>query len=272
MILTRETFIAGNFTVTLVVFSGRPDPYWEVSETHQFYDEIQRLLGHARSDGVAYGHQNIPPRLGFKGFLLQFVMVEYLIVGPKTRPLQELLMATMPVSFHERVLAEVRSGVALPDTVVKRRKRFAPSYNPNLWNNQLTRRNNNCYNYANDKITNTFAQPGRGGSTLFGAMNGAAVQANAERDGLVVLNPQPGPSSPIPTPRPVGAMHLVALFVNPGKFFRYFVQIPPIFQPKLNLETLCSDNGPFAASGHMVRAGGQAAHWDIQNKENSNLS
>ena len=32
------------------------------------------------------------------------------------------------------------------------------------------------------------------------------------------------------------------------------------------------NNGPFAASGHMVHAGGQAAHWDIQNKENSNLS
>ena len=31
-------------------------------------------------------------------------------------------------------------------------------------------------------------------------------------------------------------------------------------------------NRPFAASGHMVHAGGQAAHWDIQNKENSNLS
>ena len=31
------------------------------------------------------------------------------------------------------------------------------------------------------------------------------------------------------------------------------------------------ENGPFAASGHMVHAGGQAAHWDIQNKENSNL-
>ena len=31
-------------------------------------------------------------------------------------------------------------------------------------------------------------------------------------------------------------------------------------------------NGPFAASGHMVHAGGQAVHWDIQYKENSNLS
>ena len=31
-------------------------------------------------------------------------------------------------------------------------------------------------------------------------------------------------------------------------------------------------NGPFAASGHMVHAGGQAVDWGIQNKENSNLS
>ena len=38
----------------------------------------------------------------------------------------------------------------------------------------------------------------------------------------------------------------------------------------LNIRSL-SVNGPFAASGHMVYAGGQAAHWDIQNKENSNL-
>ena len=28
-------------------------------------------------------------------------------------------------------------------------------------------------------------------------------------------------------------------------------------------------NGFFAASGHMVHAGGQAAHWDIQNKATS---
>ena len=38
-----------------------------------------------------------------------------------------------------------------------------------------------------------------------------------------------------------------------------------------------SHNGPFAASGHVVQnpyhhAGEQATHWDIQNKENANLS
>ena len=39
-----------------------------------------------------------------------------------------------------------------------------------------------------------------------------------------------------------------------------------------NVSVVVKWNGPFAASGHMVHAGGQAAHWDIQNKENSNLS
>ena len=33
-------------------------------------------------------------------------------------------------------------------------------------------------------------------------------------------------------------------------------------------KTVCqANNGPFVASGHMVHTGGQAAHWDIQNKE-----
>src|SRR5690606_15255980 len=35
-----------------------------------------------------------------------------------------------------------------------------PPYNPGKWNNDPNiRTRNNCYNYANDKITNTFAQP-----------------------------------------------------------------------------------------------------------------
>ena len=39
-----------------------------------------------------------------------------------------------------------------------------------------------------------------------------------------------------------------------------------------NFQRSQKHNGPFAASGHMVHAGGQAALWNIQNKENSNLS
>lgn len=42
-----------------------------------------------------------------------------------------------------------------------------PPFNPSKWNNDLhVRRNNNCYNYAKNKITNTFAQPGRGSGLM----------------------------------------------------------------------------------------------------------
>src|SRR5262249_5552517 len=34
----------------------------------------------------------------------------------------------------------------------------APAYNPAVWNVFPTQPNNNCYNYANNIITNTFAQ------------------------------------------------------------------------------------------------------------------
>ena len=52
------------------------------------------------------------------------------------------------------------------------------------------------------------------------------------------------------------------------KYEIFFVSV--FIKPKPKLLIQC--NGPFAASSHMVHAGGQAAHWDIQNKENSNLS
>lgn len=47
--------------------------------------------------------------------------------------------------------------------------------------------NNNCYAYACDIATNTFAQPGRAHGSLIPApaMDGPTVQAHAEKDGLV---------------------------------------------------------------------------------------
>ena len=43
---------------------------------------------------------------------------------------------------------------------------------------------NNCYNCANDQITNTFAQPGRGGGQRFATLQRNHLDAAARRDGL----------------------------------------------------------------------------------------
>jgi len=61
----------------------------------------------------------------------------------------------------EKSVAEmISTGAILAD--VRKTKRFAPDYFPSEWNgNRNKLRNNNCYNYANDRSTGTFAQPGR---------------------------------------------------------------------------------------------------------------
>jgi len=59
------------------------------------------------------------------------------------------------------------------------------AYNPGFWNNNShIRYNNNCYNYASNKRTDTFAQPGRGSGQMYTGINCANVSAAALRDGL----------------------------------------------------------------------------------------
>lgn len=210
--LTKNTFLAGNITVTVVVFSGRPDPQWVITENDRQYNNIRRFLGHALFSGFIYRHQDMPSRLGYKGILLKFTTLEYFVVGPQTRSLQQLILSTMPQKgIRAAVLAEVRSDGVVPDMTPKRIDGIG-----SLFNSATTRRTNNCYNYANDEITNKFAQPGRGGGAVFGTLTGASIRAAAVLDGLVVLSPQPAPSSPIPLPS-TNAGRLTALFVNTGK-------------------------------------------------------
>jgi hypothetical protein len=61
-----------------------------------------------------------------------------------------------------------------------------PPYNPEKWNDGGTiQHNNNCYNYANDEITGTFAQPGRACGDWPNPMECGEVYNAAACDGLV---------------------------------------------------------------------------------------
>jgi hypothetical protein len=57
-------------------------------------------------------------------------------------------------------------------------------FNPAFWNHPDYIRKNNCYNYASNKRTNTFAQPGRGSGHPITALNCADVTRAALSDGL----------------------------------------------------------------------------------------
>lgn len=59
------------------------------------------------------------------------------------------------------------------------------AYNPGFWNNDPNvRAHNNCYNYASNKRTDTFAQPGRGSGHIYTAITCSAVSQAALNDGL----------------------------------------------------------------------------------------
>ena len=92
-----------------------------------------------------------------------------------------------------------------------------PQYEPDAWNNdQDTQENNNCYNYATNKQTDTFAQPGRGTGNKYGALTGRSVRAAAVSDGLKVLkNPGAGKF-------PKTDDCLVALVIWRGKDFHWY--------------------------------------------------
>jgi hypothetical protein len=59
------------------------------------------------------------------------------------------------------------------------------AFNPNFWNsNASIRSHNNCYNYASNKRTDTFAQPGRGCGNMYKAITCAEMTRASLCDGL----------------------------------------------------------------------------------------
>ena len=60
-----------------------------------------------------------------------------------------------------------------------------PKYEPAFWNDAgIVQYNNNCYNYGNNKRTDSYAQPGRAAGAQYTAVICAEVQRAALADGL----------------------------------------------------------------------------------------
>ena len=231
--------------MTLVIYSGRPDPVWTIRPRHESFKEMKKLLDSAIATHNTYRHKNMPPKLGYKGFLVQQPNDEQalLIVGRETVALQKLLLDTMPEdvmpdALRQKVLQAIHSGAVsanVPDESkvasqqetsqipskrdkadAKKILHYAPKFNPARWNNyDLIRLNNNCYNYCMDHITNSYAQPGYASGHPIGP--GITVQdvlLALESDGLVKMDVKP--TDPCPE-APAQPNCVVAIFVAPGK-------------------------------------------------------
>lgn len=62
--------------------------------------------------------------------------------------------------------------------------KHAPPFEPSKWNNMVHQPFNNCFNYGNNMITDSFAQPGRAAGQKFENITGPEVKKAAQADGL----------------------------------------------------------------------------------------
>lgn len=91
-------------------------------------------------------------------------------------------------------------------------------YQPEMWNsNPTVQSNNNCYNYVNDIMTNTFAQPGRANGYTPPSTTGPNMQYGTELDGMVRIEP----TSPNCLPIPNGG-NLAALVIWPDTDYHFY--------------------------------------------------
>jgi hypothetical protein len=196
--------------VTLDIFSGRPNPTVQLSEQQE--DELAEKLSSARTL-TAQRPSGVFGGLGYRGLLvtrsgddprgpLRIAAHEGILDHGSAAPnltddvgleswLASITNFQLPDAVREHLttqLAQRRSGFQFPakaaPTCPPNHAADAPAYNPGMWNTPAVQPHNNCYNYANDRITNTFAQPGRATGHQATVMACPNVSAGATSDGL----------------------------------------------------------------------------------------
>jgi hypothetical protein len=220
-------------TVTLHVFSGRPDPSWELTaeQSAELVERIARLsrttllkppgmLGVGTYRGFsldAVREPTLQPHIHVHGAIVD---LDRFSVNRVTDDgtLEHWLLETAGNNVEDVVRSYVAGEI---DTAVGRdihaqlaRILAEPPFDPGKWNyNPTITRQNNCYNYANDKIRSSFAQPGRGSGQVFTAFSCANVQDASRRDGQVRV------SSVSSTP---AQGHFIALVMWPGVDYHWY--------------------------------------------------
>lgn len=189
--------------VTLHIFSGRPDPVWELSET-QSRQLAERLA--AAPERSLQKPPGLAGGIGYQGFTVHssdtaglaaqtYIHAGLADIGQRLPALalgdvevERFLLDTAGDAVSPAVRAAVAKALDRPLSAMADRASprlgAPPPFNPGRWNTDPNvMENNNCYNYANDKITNTFAQPGRGSGQVYQTDDCLDVSDASVRDG-----------------------------------------------------------------------------------------
>lgn len=208
--------------ITLNVFSGVSDPTWTLSAR-----QVVRMKGLLAAHQMDTRLRHI---MGYTGFTVDGATIrgspiveQYLLSTAPAKLLSAAVIEHVRTRIGESVVGRPvfddlrveknNSGscdhVVGPDTV--------PQYNPSSDDGgcfEIECSNNNCYNYANDIVTNTFAQPGRGTGHKWVTDNCSSVTAGAKSDGLVWAG------TTLPTTAPPSG-HYVAMLIWPQTNFHW---------------------------------------------------
>jgi hypothetical protein len=224
--------------VMLHVFSGRQNPEWQLSDlqTRELRERLEaiRSTSFEKPAGIVGG-------LGYTGFSLTatqedniepqiFVHDDLVDLGPQNvslrssgRDLENWLLGTggdavePAVRRHVEELIRPIAYAGYGQRPMRARVLEVPRFEPHVWNNNpQTMRDNNCYNYACNLMTNTFAQPGRAGGYNPASISVADYNRAVASDGLEVLA---DPNSPQMTP---ADGHFMALVIWPGGDFHFY--------------------------------------------------
>ena len=225
-----------SFLLTMDIFSGRENPSWVVSDKL-----ASELLERFRASEKQLLDAPPSPILGYRGIRVapierQEEKPESLLKGEQDEgavyvsgvpELEEFLISTgreilaAPIIEHaldilrrpDFRLPELAPAVKCPVCVAK----DAPAYNPGFWNTPARQPHNNCYNYANNQATNTFAQPGRATGKPITGLSCKGVQPSAQGDGLK-------PAAGFNAPLAAGQGWYVALVIWPGVDYHWYRQ------------------------------------------------
>jgi hypothetical protein len=220
--------------VTLHINSGRPDPAWELTaqQVVELNARLSRLktrtlqkpsgmmggLGYRGFSIVSVREPKLDPRIFVHGnivdldrFSLNLVdqdleLEKWLLdsAGARLNPALKQYALDKFTKLRPKALSAAGAG---PRVIGDAIAFNVPVFDPGKWNNDPNiQMNNNCYNYANDIITNTFAQPGRGSGAIFTDFTCDSVGSASQNDGQVPS------STPASTPA-VG--HYMALVIRP---------------------------------------------------------
>lgn len=197
----------GFYSVKLLIYSGTPDPRFTIPNS--IFMKIEQLLAVEK-----YLPRKSNRVMGYRGFLivpLEYNQIEVSVRGnPKAEYLLlEIIKDKLPQNVYTHILHEIRnsyvinSKINLPqyshikikhltqnsqcDQIPIIGSDLVPNFDPKSDDQgcfQEKQWDNNCYNYGNDIVTNSFAQPGRGTGHKWESNTCEDVKKAAISDGL----------------------------------------------------------------------------------------